>query len=169
MRALVVALVLVAAPAEAASLLEQIRDSAHCALYPSHERCRPAPTPLPAPRPPVAAPEPVQAPPAAPPPAPVVVPAPPVATPQPPPVAAPVVAHPKPVKARTRVKTKAVPTKPKRKRVAMPAWWSCAKARQRVAGKSRSEIASLQAWGRAFGYVLDDEQEREAKACLGFS
>lgn len=58
--------------------------------------------------------------------------------------------------------------KPKR-RVVMPAWWSCTKARKRVAGKSQSEIEGLEAWGKMFGYTLSAEQEVIAKRCLGFA
>jgi outer membrane biosynthesis protein TonB len=161
-------------PAGAASL-EQFRDSLHCWAYPN--LCR-APIPTPAPRPPEAPAEPVQAPPVAPPPVPAVVPPPPVATPQavPAPVVNPLpmrervhVTPPKQAKAKPRVKTKAVPQKAKRKRVAMPSWWSCAEARQKAAGKSRAQMAVLQAMGRVAGYTLTTEQEAVAKRCLGIS
>lgn len=156
MRLIALVLVLVATPA-AANPVQQATDWMHCKLYPSHERCRPAlPNPQPAPAP-IPAPAPPQALPPPPPPA---------ATPAPPRVAPVVV---RPPKAKARVKTKAVPTKPRRKHVVMPSWWSCAEARERTAGKSRAQIAIMQAVGRTFGYTLDAEQEKVAKRCLGFS
>lgn len=199
MRALAVALVLLATPAEALTI-EQARgavDYLHCRLYPSHERCRPAPPVAEQPPPPVPAPtpEPVQAP--APPPPPVQA-APPPPTPQapaappqavpappetpaarprwplpridstapPPPRAAPVVVR-TPPKAKPRVKTKAVPTKPRRKRVdnsGPDLGWPCWMVRLRAGNKSCGELA---AEGKRLGIRLSFKQLHQAATCIG--
>ena len=155
MRALAVALVLLATPAQANMLLDA-RDWWHCRLYPSHERCRP---PAPA--------EPVQAPAPAPLPAPVVVAPPPEASPQPPPRAAPAVVHRAKPKAKPRVKTKAIPTKPKRKRVSdagpdLP--WPCWMVRLNAGRKTCGELA---AEGQRRGITLTPKQHYQAAVCIG--
>lgn len=78
--------------------------------------------------------------------------------------------HPKakPLPRVIRPKYKPAPARARHAAVAMPSWWSCKKAREKVAGKSRSEIEALRAWGQAFGYTLSKEQEAVAKRCVGF-
>jgi outer membrane biosynthesis protein TonB len=144
MRVLALALVLLATPAQANALLG-FRDWAHCRLYPSHERCRPA-----------ALPEPVQAPPAAPPPAPAAIPPPPVATPQ----AVPV--PPKPVKAKPlakpKPKYKAAPIRKRLTAGKVAAW--CAQVPK---GTSMGQIEFFAALR---GVKLTPANRQQAQACL---
>ncbi len=150
MRGLALALVLLATPAQANALLG-FRDWAHCQLYPSHERCRP-------PAPPAA---PVQPPPAAP----VYVPAPPpVAAPAP--AAAPARVVP-PARAKKRVKTKAVPPKPRRRGIPtagpdLP--WPCWMVRLNAGSKSCGDLA---AEGRRRKITLTPKQHYQAAVCIG--
>lgn len=159
-------LLIITAPVEAAP--------AYCRLLPHSAGCRatPAPAPMPVPRPslpeltpepvPVTPPEPeAQSPP-------VVQPTLPTVTPEAaPPRTVPSVKAKSP---RTRpVKPERIKPKFKRKRVAMPDWWDCAEARQKAAGKTPSQLAVLEALGRALGFTLTEAQKEEAKRCVGFS
>jgi outer membrane biosynthesis protein TonB len=143
MRALALALVLLATPAQANTLLG-FRDWAHCRLYPSHDRCRPA-----------APPEPVQAPPVTPPPAPVYIPPPPVATPQPPPVM--VKAKPKP-RVKPKPKYKAAPIRKRLTAGKVAAW--CAQVPK---GTSMGQIEFFAALR---GVKLTPANRQQAQACL---
>lgn len=143
-------LVLLATPAQANALLD-IRDWAHCRLYPSHERCRP-PVPVPAPRPPEAPAGPVQAPPVAP-----------VIAPSPPPQIAPApsVAPDRivpPAKAKPRAKPKPKWTAAPRKRSALPSW--CARIPKGTT-MGQVEIAAP-----LWGVKLTPANRRQAQACL---
>jgi outer membrane biosynthesis protein TonB len=135
----------------AANPLQQATDWAHCLLYPSHARCHP-------PAPPAA---PVQPPPAAP-----------VYVPAPPPVVAPVpaVAPPRaapPARAKKRVKTKAVPQKPKRKGIPTAGpdlQWPCWMVRLNAGTKSCADLA---AEGRRRNITLTPKQHYQAAVCIG--
>jgi hypothetical protein len=135
---LAIALAVLATPAQANALLD-IRDWAHCRLYPSHERCRPA-----------APAEPVQVPPAAP-----------VIAPSPPPqiAPAPFVAPGRivpPAKAKPRAKPKWKPAP--HKRSALPSW--CARIPKGTT-MGQVEIAAP-----LWGVKLTPANRRQAQACL---
>lgn len=139
MRALAVALALLATPAEALTL-QQAVDWAHCRLYPSHERCRP---PAQTPSPPAPLP---------PPPAPAATPAPAIAPPLMPAKAA------KPVKPVKR----AAPAKPKRVKSTfkpgLPSW--CAEV------PKGTTMGQVEFYATLKGKKLTASNRRQAQACI---